>query len=584
VPTGDAVLDVERRAFDHWTDAELQGGGFDEQEIADLRACGDEYDLLNLRWPTDRLDLALTLVERTPEQVTEGEEDRETRLREAIDAFGGLSGISPLFTPEELEAIAKAPIEDWMVFLHPDQRSLVTRSFAGPARVRGAAGTGKTVVALHRAAHLAVDASPDEPVLFATVTSSLPRVLEQLHRRMPGAKPDGVAFRAVGDVAIELLAGAGRKVELDPGRARAALDEVAPELADLSVGVDYLYDELSRLIAGRGLMSVDDYVAASRAGRRQALAEPARQKVWAIYEAWRARLAELGVADTPIAAHQALASVRAGEVKAPAHAAVVVDEAQDLTMAELLLLRLIANRGGRRDRPDGLMLVGDGAQRVQAGGYTLRSVGVEVRGRTAVLRVNYRSTAEIVQSAFAVAGDDIVLDLDEELRRGEAAPVPRRHGVRPRGLTFADDAAEFDGLVRLIDELGSSELISTGDIGVFVPPLQAGPTVAALRDRGVEVLAVTDYDGTPGREVKVGAHADAKGLEFKAVILPRLSDQHFPSPAAPGDSAGVLEERASLELSRLFVAMTRARDMLVVTCAGAWSDHLARAKEAFDLS
>lgn len=373
-------------------------------------------------------------------------------------------------------------------------------------------------------------------------------------------------------------------MDLDPGRARAALAEVAPEVTDLSVGVDYLYDELSRLIAGRGLMSVDDYVAASRAGRRQALAESVRRKVWAIHEAWRARLAELRVADTPVAAHQALASVRAGEVEVPAHAAVVVDEAQDLTMVELLLLRLIANRGGRRDRPDGLMLVGDGAQRVQAGGYTLRSAGVEVRGRTAVLRVNYRSTAEIMQAAFAVAGDDIVLDLDEELRRGEAAPVPQRHGVRPRGLAFADDTAEFDGLVGLIEELGSSELISTGDIGVFVPPLQVGPTVAALRERGVEVLAVADYDGTPRREVKVGSHADAKGLEFKAVILPRLSDQHFPSPAAPGDSAGVLDERASLELSRLFVAMTRARDMLVVTCAGAWSDHFARAKEAFDLS
>ena len=72
VPTGDAVLDVERRAFDHWTDAELQGAGFAGQEIADLRSCGDEYDLLNLSWAAERLDLALTLVEQTPEQADEG--------------------------------------------------------------------------------------------------------------------------------------------------------------------------------------------------------------------------------------------------------------------------------------------------------------------------------------------------------------------------------------------------------------------------------------------------------------------------------------------------------------------------------
>src|SRR5690606_20907571 len=111
---------------------------------------------------------------------------------------------------------------------------------------------------------------------------------------------------------------------------------------------------------------------------------------WRIFDAWQRRLADLGIADAPVAARQALHAVRNG-AEVPAHTAVVVDEAQDLTMVELLLLRAIANHGSRRDRPDGLLLAGDGAQRVLAGGYTLRSAGVEVRGRTAVLRVNYRN-------------------------------------------------------------------------------------------------------------------------------------------------------------------------------------------------
>src|SRR5690606_35964856 len=107
--------------------------------------------------------------------------------------FGALAGLSPLFVEDELERSASAPIEEWMLFLHPDQRSLVDREFNGPARVRGAAGTGKTVVALHRAAALAKRYDPDEGrILVTTYINSLPPVLEQLYRRLPTAAPDRV--------------------------------------------------------------------------------------------------------------------------------------------------------------------------------------------------------------------------------------------------------------------------------------------------------------------------------------------------------------------------------------------------------
>lgn len=582
-PTGDVVEDTPRRAFDHWTDRELAEAGFGEDEIRDLRSCLDEYELLALPWPEDRLDLAVRLVEQSPEQWRAGV-DSEARLRDAIDAYGGLTGISPLFTPEELDRIAKAPIEDWMVFLHPDQRRLVTRSFSGPARVRGAAGTGKSVVALHRAVHLAQRATPEEPVLFTTVVPWLPRVLDQLHRRMPSARPDLVVFRSVGEVAREVLAAVGRTVDVDGDAARALLDEVVRDIGvDLPFGPQYLYEEVSRVIAGRGMTYLDDYLTASRVGRRQGLAPDVRRQVWDVYTAWLRRLDDAGVVDAPVAAHRALAAVRDG-AQVPAHTAVVVDEAQDLTMVELLLLRAIANQGSRRDRPDGLLLVGDGAQRVQAGGYTLRAAGVEVRGRTSVLRVNYRNTAEILEAALAVAGDEVVLDLDEEVRRGELRPTSLRHGLRPRLLTFDGDDAELDRLVPLIADLDESALIARGDIGVFVPPAQLDLVATGLEQGGVPVRLVRDYDGTTDDRVKVGTHAEAKGLEFKAVLLPRLSASHFPEPAAEGESEAEIEERASLELSRLFVAMTRARDVLIVTAPGEPAGVIGRAKEAFDVS
>ena len=83
---------------------------------------------------------------------------------------------------------------------------------------------------------------------------------------------------------------------------------------------------------------------------------------------------------------------------------------------------------------------------------------------------------------------------------------------------------------------------------------------ARLRDAGIDAQELDDYDGRPNDLVKVGTYHRGKGLEFKVVFLPGLSQGVFPRPPADGDSAEEAAEERELAISQLFVAMTRARD------------------------
>lgn len=576
--------------FDHWATPELLDAGFTADEVTDLRSCQDEYALLALNWSDERIDVAVELVELTPEQWRAGvPAGEETTLRKAIAEFGGLTGISPLFSADELARIAAAPIEDWMIFLHPDQRSIVERRYEGPARVRGAAGTGKTVVALHRAAYLARtgrDEQPQAPVLFTTVTESLPRVYEHLFRRLPDAPAD-VLFLSIDDVAQRACAEAGIDLPtVDTAtvshcfeRAHVAIVTGGTPLARAALSPQYLRTEVERVVKGRGVEKLDEYLTLIRTGRGVGLTGAARRQVWELAEAWDAECAAAG---TVVQGDVLIAALRAARaMTSPSYRSVVVDEAQDLTMVGLQLLRSLVN-AGPRDRPDGLFLVGDGAQRVYPGGFTLRQAGVEVRGRTTVLRVNYRNTREILGAALAVAGEERVVDLDEEFKRGELKAATIRSGVLPVLFRYATEAAELAGLVKQIREVTATEQIGPGDTAVFSTDQdQCGEVVDALAEDGIAAQPLDAYDGTPNDMVKVGTYADAKGLEFKAVFLPGLSREtaSLRGPASEDEH----DERRVLELSRLFVAMTRARDVLVLSCVGDVSPLLSQAMNQLEM-
>ncbi|WP_405450244.1 UvrD-helicase domain-containing protein [Streptomyces erythrochromogenes] len=454
-----------------------------------------------------------------------------------------------------LEGARRAPIEQWMTFLHPDQVALVRRNWSGPARISGPAGTGKTVVALHRAAHLARRTTGR--ILYVTFANNLPRVQSTFLRTMAPAVADRVDFRSLHSWAQEFLQERGVPVRLNGDKSETAFSLAWKDhgresrLVQIDPGPAYWREEIDYVIKGRGLTRFEDYAAVVRKRRRAGLHRTQRQSVWELYEEYEARRRERGVHDFNDVLSLALAEVSKEGGGTP-YAAVVVDEVQDLTLVGVRLLHALVGNA-----PNGLLLVGDGQQSVYPGGFRLTDAGIDIRGdRGQVLRTNYRNSRQILDAALAVVADDAFEDIDGE-------PTPGRRDV---DLTYHDGnvvrVAEPTAEAHDRELVGALQALPDGALAgtALLCPSQwaLGHYQRLLVQAGIPVCRLEQYDGNPVDAVKLGTYRRAKGLEFKNVFLPRYDVES--ATGTPGTDTA--RERAELRRSRLFVAMTRARDLL----------------------
>lgn len=458
---------------------------------------------------------------------------------------------------EAVDAAAQQPIEPWMTFLHPDQARLVRRSFSGPWRLRGAAGTGKTVVALHRAAYLA--SSRPGRVLFTSYVRTLPEVMRALYRRLAPETADRVEFTSLHRWARGVLADAGVPVRMEPGKVEDAFARAflrwpgRGTLVTDSTPFGYWKDEIDHVVKGRGLTQFGEYADLRRVGRRTRLTVEQRAEVWRLYEAYNTILRDRGIVDFNDVLTLALDRVRTW-VDSP-YSAVVVDEVQDLNLLGVQLLHALVG-----DAPDGLTLVGDGQQAIYPGGYTLAEAAISVVGRASVLRVNYRNTAEILDFASAVVADDAFEDLGAELEQGRRdVAVVRTGGATPERFRAADAVEHDRALVAGVRAAGREAGLA--NVAVLVPTRRlASHYRRVLAEARIPATSLEDYDGTAVEAVKVGTCKRAKGLEFACVFLPQLA-----LPVAPEDEEDPAAlERAALDRREHYVAMTRARDFLWV--------------------
>ncbi|NII51000.1 nuclease-related domain-containing DEAD/DEAH box helicase [Frigoribacterium endophyticum] len=471
-----------------------------------------------------------------------------------------------LITAEEvnaalLDGVLEAPIETWMSFLDPAQAKLARRSFNGPARIRGSAGTGKTVVGLHRAAYLA--RGGQGKVLFTTFVKTLPVVLENLFARMAPEVAHQVEFTSIHKLALGILRERGTSVRIDPKAADAAFAEAwagrseGGALGSSRMSSDYWRDEITYVIKGRGIRTFEQYADLARVGRRHRLTVDQRRSVWSLYERYDAGLRRRKAIDFADVILMALSSVRTTPITG--YGAVLVDEAQDLTCAMVAFLHSLVG-----NRPDGLTLIGDGQQTIYPGGYTLSEVGISLSGRGVVLDVNHRNTAEILAFAnAAVLGDEYAdiegtgqtIDGVETVARTGPAPVLSRHE------TWAEhDAAVVERVRDVMHLVG----VRRGDIGVLTATTWDATTMkASLVAAGIPAIDLLDYDGQHTDAVKVGTVKRAKGLEFKQVLVARVKPELLEHDA-PAPSSETERERRELDRRELYVAMTRARDGLWV--------------------
>lgn len=459
-----------------------------------------------------------------------------------------------------LEGYRDGLIEDWMIFLSPLQRRAVDRELHGPARVTGGPGTGKTVVGLHRAKKLAEELDGSRRILMTSFVRNIPDMLGGLFERLAPRAHERVDFRHIHGLAGSILHSRGRQVRVDVDAARSRFNHrLASDpnrrqtLLRQGFGPDYLWDEVNRVIEGRGISTLDAYLELERHGRKRPMQEEARRLTWSIYEEYRQACdkVEPMLVDYEWLLKIALDALRE-EPMGRKYEAIVVDEAQDVTEVGLrFLLELL--EGG----PDGrLIVIGDQAQRIYQGGFRLSDLGVDTRGRSVVLKESYRSTDEIMQAVGALGRFLSPEDFGEDGLASFASATVRR-GEKPWIRRFESSQEETEWV---IDQLRTSD--DPDSIGLLLHSNAAVDRWArVLRETEIGAVKLLDWSGRPAPGVKIGTYHRSKGLEFKRVILPGL-DSSFPW-ADEKDADAFLTQG-----SVLYVAMSRARDRLDMTHAG----------------
>ncbi len=308
---------------------------------------------------------------------------------------------------EELERALDFPWEKWTVFLHPEQRQLVERDYAGPARVSGSAGTGKTIVALHRAAHLA-RVNPDARVLLTTFSDTLANALQTKLRRLLGNEPrlaeriDVHSLNAIGFRLYKSHVGQATIASRDV--VRELLQEAASAVEGHKFAVHFLVTEWEQVVDAWQLEDWEAYRDVVRLGRKTRIPEPQRKVLWSIFERVRA-----GLKARQLTTYAQLFSALAAAIskaKKPVFDFAVVDEAQDITIAHVRFFAALG--GGRRNA---LFFAGDLGQRIFQQPFSWKALGVDIRGRSRTLRVNYRTSHQIRTQADRLLGP-VVTDVD----------------------------------------------------------------------------------------------------------------------------------------------------------------------------
>jgi superfamily I DNA/RNA helicase len=546
--------------FDPWNDRDLVSLGVPEDLLPRVRTLRSEADLDTLQpsLPIEAYEgLFLVAAGDTVDQVLRA---RETRVDRPIDTTDFSESLE---TPEsqarfvivdgedELTAIMNAPLAQWRVFLHPTQRALATGDRSGPVRVLGGAGTGKTVLAMHRAKWLAENRTPEgKKVLFTTFTRNLAFDIEEnLNSFCPQSTMMKIEVRNLDAWVHGFLRAQKYEHTIVYNRQKDASDAWQRALAvkDPTIGLpDSFYEEeLDQVILAQGITSRDDYRVARRAGRGVVLTRGKRDTIWPVFEEYRAQLASRKLKEVDDAYRDAAALLaKGGGRNKPEYSAIVVDETQDFGPQALRLLRAMIPAGA-----NDLFFVGDGHQRIYTRNRAAMSrCGIEIRGRSRKLYLNYRTTEEIRRRAVSLLEGCEIDDLDEgrdENRRYKSLS----HGTPPLVVnepTLEAAMTRTFGVVKEWDAAGSPERTTCV---VAATRAIRDNCEQVFRGKGMttHVVEANKKDALDASAVRFSTMHRAKGLEFDQVLV-----------VAPKEFLGLPAETLN-ERRLLYVSLTRAK-------------------------
>lgn len=471
---------------------------------------------------------------------------------------------------EELQRALDYPWEKWTVFLHPAQRQWVERDYSGPARVSGSAGTGKTIVALHRAVFLA-RANPEARVLLTTFSDILANALRTKLRRLISNEPrlaERLEVHSIDAIGHRLFKShLGQSQIVSKVKVLELLKAAAREVGGHKFSLPFLLTEWEQVVDAWQLETWEAYRDVMRLGRKTRLPEKQRAVLWSIFNIVRAGLAA-GNLITNSGMFSRLAAL-VSKSKNPPFDFAVVDEAQDISVAHL---RFLATLGA--DRPNSLFFAGDLGQRIFQQPFSWKALGIDIRGRARTLHVNYRTSHQIRMQADRLLGPE-VSDVDGNTEdRGNTISV--FNGPAPTIQVLDSVKAETEMVSKWIMGL-KKEGVAPHELGVFVrSAAELDRARAAVKDAGLAFEILDEKVETTSGHVSISTMHLAKGLEFRAVVVMACDDEVIPLQErieTVADDAD-LEEVYNTERHLLYVACTRARDHLLVTSGDTPSEFL----------
>ncbi|MFK0249513.1 UvrD-helicase domain-containing protein [Amycolatopsis azurea] len=584
-PLEEAATHTPTLLFARHSDTVLRDLGIDDQVLRAARAIGDKPQLEAFGGvlPEDQFEVLQFLAEGfSPEEVyrdvvTERRAGAgsETSDSLAMAIANTTSRITLVTSPDELAEVLEKPFAAWRVFLHPSQRRVAYRvSYNGSAQVTGGPGTGKTVVALHRVKHL-LSKAPHTRVLLTTFTNALARALRdnltllldddgQL-ARVHVTTVDAYANRVVRDLA-------GRSLSPITDADERQIWRRLRRLLDLPWTEQFLAQEFRHVVLAQRVTSREEYLQADRRGRGAALRAPQREQLWQAMEAFSVELRAAGTTTHLQICADAAELLGASDLKAHGFDHVVVDEAQDLHPAQWRVLRAAVTAG-----PDDLFITGDPHQRIYDSRVSLRALGISVTGRSSRLRINYRSTAEILTWSTSVIDGSAVEDLSGDDNDSLVGYRSLLHGRRPDRSGYPDEQAEITALVTCVrDWLGQgvepSEIAVSARFNILLDKVHD-----RLKADGIPTVRIKDHPGANVDGVRLASMHAMKGLEFRCVAVVGVTAKAVPfaREITPLEVDRQQHESDMLkERCLLFVACTRAREALAVSWSGAASPFL----------
>jgi mRNA-degrading endonuclease RelE of RelBE toxin-antitoxin system len=553
--------------FTRLTDDELLGYGVPTEWLADVRTATE--------------DSILTLVEHLPGEAAEALLELATGGKPRV-AQPAVPVANPFDHPdaqrrfrvvanvEELQRALEFPWEKWTVFLHPEQRQWVEREYTGPAKVSGSAGTGKTIVALHRTVFLA-RSNPDARVLLTTFSDVLANALKGKLNLLVHNEPrlaeriDVHSIDAIGSRLYKALLGQANIAS--PETITGLLKDASKEVPGHRFSLRFLITEWEQIVDAWQITGWEGYRDVARLGRKTRLPEQQRAVVWSIFERVLAGLK--GSNQITLSGMFTRLAPEIAKLKNPPFGFVVVDEAQDLSISNLRFLSALG-----AGHPNAIFFAGDLGQRIFQQPFSWKALGVDIRGRSRTLRVNYRTSHQIRKQADRLLGPE-VSDIDGNTeKRGDTISV--FNGPAPDIRVLAGREEEITTVSNWLSEHLNAG-VAPHEFGIFVrSPAELSRATAAVQGAGIPFKVLDGNVETITGNISISTMHLAKGLEFRAVVVMACDDEIIPLQerisAVVDDSD--LQEVYDTERHLLYVACTRARDHLLVTSVKPASEFL----------